>query len=310
MKRIYLPIFISALFFISSLFFIPKDNKVFAATTVELYPTSDTTIWSWFPDSNFGTSDKLMTGKVGSGETKERSLIQFNIDSIPSNATITSAVLHLYLMGCMGGAPTNLLHIDRTTSPWFEKTATWNNAKNIFSSWSTGSVSCNSIFSYVKFDMTSLVKTWYNGTYSNYGFYIWGNEELDIGFGRDFYSRESATNRPKLVVVYTVPAQGSSPPSGDQTTSPGSTSTDQGTGVTTVDQGTGAGKQTTTGSAATSAAKKAASSTEKTGMSWTRVALLAALGLLLIAVVAGYIIYRRRKNRSPKKDSPSGGKPT
>ncbi|OGY23081.1 MAG: hypothetical protein A2172_05225 [Candidatus Woykebacteria bacterium RBG_13_40_15] len=293
MKRLPL-VFVFTIFFISLLFLIPKDNRVFAASTIELPSTGDTLIDTWFPSSNFGTLDYTQASKMST--TKQRILIKFNIDSIPTNASITSAALYMYMRDCSGSEESNSLHIDRVTSSWSEKTATWDNSKNIFASWYSVSAPCSSMHSYLKFDATSLVKAWFNGTYSNWGFYIWGKETAVESWGKRFFSKEDTSNKPKLVVVYNVPAQGPSTGGTDQTTSP-ETSADQGTDVTTTDQGAGSGKQT-----ATSAVKKDTSNAEKNGISWVRVALLAGLSALLIGIIAGYGVYRYRKSKSYKKE--------
>lgn len=300
MKKICLPIFVS-IFFFSFIILLPRFNQALA-TTVTLNPSADTFINSMQGDHNFGTNHSIYVSY--SFETvKQRSLIQFDLSSIPANATIASANLSIYMYACTNDSGSDLVHIDRTTTAWGEDTANWNNYKKKFSAMQTGQAPCSSVSSYLTYTVTSLVAGWYDGTYSNYGFYLWGDENSP-GYNREFASKENPTNKPKLVINYMVATQ----PAGD-TSSPG---TNQNTTGTSSDQESfvGSSDQTVGSSTATSSAKKATSSTtteKETEISGARVALLVVLIILLGAVVAGYFIYRRRKNKAPKKDNLADG---
>lgn len=61
------------------------------ATTVALTPVADTAIFSAYPDNNFGTST-LETGTNGVG-APGRTLVRFDLSSIPANAIITGVEL-------------------------------------------------------------------------------------------------------------------------------------------------------------------------------------------------------------------------
>ncbi|OGY24904.1 MAG: hypothetical protein A2Y57_01140 [Candidatus Woykebacteria bacterium RBG_13_40_7b] len=322
MKRIYLPIFAFLIFF-SFLFFIPRINTVLAATAT-LVPIADTFINSLQNDHNFGHDNEIDVSYVF-GMVKQRSLVQFDLSSIPANAAINSASFSIYMYTCTNETESDLLHIDRTTTAWGEYTATWDNYKNKFSAMYTGNAPCSGVSSYLTFGVTTLVTGWYDGTYSNYGFYLWGNESVE-GWNREFASRENSTNKPKLAIDYTVPSpspsvssDGATSPDFDQgtggssvTTSP---SSDQVTGGTNFNQEEGleSSGQIEIGSATGSAAKKATQSSVKKGPAGilsAEVILVAGLVLILVALVPGYIIYRWRKNKSLKKNSPPSGKPT
>lgn len=71
---------------------------------------------------------------AGTGENGGRSLIYFDLSTIPSGATIVSATLNLYgagpfgtgAAGSVGNIGDNTSYIQRVTSPWVESTVTWN----------------------------------------------------------------------------------------------------------------------------------------------------------------------------------------
>ena len=303
-----MPIFILGFFF-SFLLFAPRINNVFAAT-VTLTATADTKIVGspTTSDTNYGTSTTIETRKTDT--EKGRVLISFAISSVPSNATIDSATFSIYFYDCGRLSQTiDDLDISRITGVWKENLATWNTEKNNFDFNNAlhKTAPCSSTGKYLKYEIKTFVNNWRNGTWINYGIGLSGDEGAADSWRKSFYSKEHGSNNPpKLTINYTVPAQ----PTSDTT----STGSDQGTGDT-ADQGDGleSDEQTVGDSGATPAAKKATPSSvekEKAGFSPLKIVLLTVLILLLIAVVAGYIFYRQRKNKSPKKDSPSSGKAT
>jgi len=65
------------------------------ATTVSLTTNADTSVFSVYPDNNFGVSTLVVgsnSGRVGASQPG-RALIHFDLSSIPAGATITSATL-------------------------------------------------------------------------------------------------------------------------------------------------------------------------------------------------------------------------
>jgi hypothetical protein len=134
-----------------------------------------------------------------------RGLIRFNLSSIPSNATITSAKLYLYEKSNKTG---QLTYIYRVTSNWSENTVTW-------ATWLLLGGDYDNSISYYTFipdqnncmltmDITSLVQLWVKGTYPNYGLMLYSTGPNHI---ISYVSKESGTasERPKLEIVYTVP---------------------------------------------------------------------------------------------------------
>ncbi|OGY22669.1 MAG: hypothetical protein A2113_02140 [Candidatus Woykebacteria bacterium GWA1_44_8] len=314
MKQIYLPFSIFVLCF-TFLFLLPKINQA-SATTVTLTSTADAMIQSLNPNSTYGSNSHLDVMKSYPPETdpegKTRSLIQFNLSSIPSSATINSATLAVYLYGCGGGGwsqTVNDLRIGRNKGAWAEYTVNWSNKP----SFDTGTVlnytaPCSLVGQYHSYNVKSFVSGWLAGNFQNYGVVLYGNELSGVSWIKFFYGREDPANKPpKLTIDYTVPTQPTTPEDGDQTSSPNPPKQ----GVTASDEESAlkSSEQTAADSATTSAAKKATSSSaekEKTGISAAGIALLTALVLLLIAVVAGYFVYRRRKSKLSNKKAAEG----
>jgi hypothetical protein len=79
----------------------------------------DTYVYSLDPASNFGNNVQLN----GLGLPYSEAYIEFDLSSIPSNASILSADFNLYSE--VGGSGT--ITIDRITSAWTELGVTWNN---------------------------------------------------------------------------------------------------------------------------------------------------------------------------------------
>jgi hypothetical protein len=92
--------------------------------TVELSATADLNIETGIlQDTNLDGSS-LNVGVISAGGKLERTLFYFDLSSIPTGATITSATLDLYLGQVNGGA--TLTKIYRLTRPtWSETQATW-----------------------------------------------------------------------------------------------------------------------------------------------------------------------------------------
>jgi len=134
-----------------------------------------------------------------------RGLIKFDLSSIPSNATVTSATLYLYEKDSKSDQTT---YIYRVTSYWNENTATW-------LSWALGGGDFDNSVSYFTFtpgqancmltmNITSLIQLWVDGTYPNHGLMLYGTgPDQKISYG----SKEDgiASARPKLDIVYTIP---------------------------------------------------------------------------------------------------------
>lgn len=152
-----------------------------------------------------GTSSDLTVGSYNKGPASEpsspyeiidaRSLLQFDLSSIPAGSSISSANLNMYTTGCTGEpngqasstyqcdstwsvpTPNYTTELDQITQSWDPNTLTWNGLNSIYGSavasnytapFSVGT-SCSGCF-WMTWNVGSEVQGWFNGSIPNYGF--------------------------------------------------------------------------------------------------------------------------------------------
>jgi hypothetical protein len=199
--------------FISFLFF----SICFSQTEITLTPNSnegkDAIVFSNEANTNYGNyTDFISSAWTFSGSPGTiRSLIQFDLTSIPVGSTINFAYLSLYSYNSQFNGSHSTLNgsnesiICRVTSPWDESTVTWNNqpSSNMINA-ITLSQSTNSIQDYLDNDITNMVQDMINNPSTNYGFLI---KLVTEEYYRRmvFGSSDNPDNNlhPKLVINYT-----------------------------------------------------------------------------------------------------------
>jgi hypothetical protein len=170
------------------------------------------------------------TTQLPAAERTRRGLIAFDVSSIPAGATITSVSLTLHVSRTNAG-PMNM-QLRRVLADWGEGTsaagrgegggapattndATWVHRFFNSTSWSTpggdfsttvsATTSVGGIGNYTwsGAGLVADVQAWVNGTSSNFGWILLGNE-VSIGTAKRFDSSENSTVafRPSLVVQF------------------------------------------------------------------------------------------------------------
>jgi uncharacterized membrane protein len=157
-------------------------------------------------DSNYDGQEVLKVGKIASG-LDLRSLIFFNLSSVPSSDTIVSAKLQLYESYSSTGNPLTV-DVYLLTSDWIESQASWNNASSS-EVWSSpggdyGVLIDSVVFSsagYYNLTITHAVRSWMNGSYDNYGLLL-VSEDAGVGDYKDIGSSDASTSseRPEIFV--------------------------------------------------------------------------------------------------------------
>ena len=196
------------LYFIAAVFLASAAS--FADQTV-LQPDAtagkDAYIRADFPSSNFGSAATLFIGLTASND-KLRSLIEFNVSSVPSGDTITSAVLELYVNDSGSGSEVTA-EIYALTRSWIEGEVAWDRRTSSLGWVSNGGdfeasaenstvITSNGLYS---FDVTSLVRRWHNGSLTNNGLIA---KTPETAGRRGFYSSDGNPNeRPKLTINHT-----------------------------------------------------------------------------------------------------------
>lgn len=157
-------------------------------------------------DTNYATQPVLKIGQVASGEL--RSLIEFNLSSIPSENTIIDARLDLYLSHSSNDNNITLKAY-RLTSPWNLTETGWYN-RTSSDLWTTeggdyaeevDSIILTNETGWYNLTITSVVRGWVNGSYENYGLLLIA-EDAEAGDFKDIDSSNSVTEnqRPKITI--------------------------------------------------------------------------------------------------------------
>jgi len=192
-----------------------------AADTLTLHPSAangqdwDAVIASGDPTTNYGTHVEFMCDVWTCGSPCViRSLINFNISSIPSNATITSATLYLYAdpsnTDGISGSPTygsaDAGWVQRVTSSWSVTGVNWNNQPTTTTTNEVAVPQSVSTTENYTLNVTSLYQDILaNG--NNYGIELLHQQETSYYNSLIFGSSNNTdTNlHPKLKIAYTVP---------------------------------------------------------------------------------------------------------
>lgn len=201
-----------------------------------LTPAADTTMRSTDPDLNYGASSTLFVGVSFSTPKTNRSLFQFNLASVPTNATVTSATLQIVVVGT--GQPATNFDLCRMLKSWGEgvqdgltnavNESSWNARFAPSSLWGAGGgqagldfiavPSCTaplagpvSTNAFSSAGMIADLQLWLSQPGTNFGWILLASGE-PAGTGKQIGSRESgATNSPVLELHYTVPAAATPP---------------------------------------------------------------------------------------------------
>ncbi len=188
---------------------------------VSLQAFEDTYLSQAATGTNYGSCNRLYTGL--SSSSRARSLVIFNLSSIPAGSTIISANLVMTKTGGSNSTATNI-GVHRVTNPWTENTGScsgrsrpanwnqrmtstnWTTAGGDFSSTaeSTISVSTNATYTW---NVKNLVQAWVNGTFANNGLML--KRTTEGSSNQKYFASSEATTasqRPRLEIVYQGPA--------------------------------------------------------------------------------------------------------
>jgi len=163
--------------------------------------SADTYVSEDYPTYKFGNSWIIaVQSKDG---TDNYGLVKFNLDDIPYGSVVDDVELKLYCSYADGYRKE--IRISESDSSWSESSVTWNEKPPVGSNYYFGhSVSGIGYQSIKNSNLKNLVKSWVNGSESNYGIYLLPYNVNDIFY---FTSSEdsNSSERPKLTVTYTPP---------------------------------------------------------------------------------------------------------
>lgn len=172
--------------------------------TVELTPVADAYIHSSRPTNNYGSERLLIAGTGDGTGVHTRSLINFNLSSIPTGAMIQDATLLVYLADWSGDTSETDIGVAQVYVEWTEAEVNWiNQPATSWPDFVASTLVDGYSRRYYRWDVTSLVQDWVNGM-SNYGLMLVGDESVRAAYF--FYSREYGEVPPRLGIQYiTVP---------------------------------------------------------------------------------------------------------
>jgi hypothetical protein len=185
-------------------------------------------------NTNYGRFNQYYSGQGGSSE-RFRTLMRFDLDEIPSTATIVKAEVRLY-MDSAGGTAARTLGFHRSLVEFFGgnmnagtpnvnvPASTWNNRIHDTTAWSTpggqagtewaatatDSISVPVIVDrWYEWDLTADVQDFVDGTATNYGWWII-NEDEDVAnsFRRFLVDLTFQSTTPTLYVTYQIGGSG------------------------------------------------------------------------------------------------------
>jgi len=191
-----------------------KDWSAMAASiqsvTTAHHPESFSAVQDAFireqsPTTNYGFSNSMTVD--GENNKEQRGLVQFDLGTIQSGATIKSAYLKLDASKVDDDIT---LDIYQLTESWAEGSTTWND-RSAGTNWSVAGGAFNATPVVSKtlqyeqtgsqyFNITALVQDWVDGDEENYGIMFSSSSKWEAIFD----TREGATP-PELVLVYTSP---------------------------------------------------------------------------------------------------------
>jgi len=178
--------------------------------TLTLNPVADTQIYQGSSATNYGTSTTFWSGRAGGAGNQYKGLLKFDLSSIPSGSTITSATLRLNQTGSLGFGSFNL-GIYKILSNWAETTANWSNmgaASNYNSTQLAVTSDATLSTGFKTWNLpVSLINEWVDGVPGpNYGLSL-VYESTTAGNYFQFASKEdlTAASRPQLIINYTKP---------------------------------------------------------------------------------------------------------
>jgi hypothetical protein len=178
----------------------PMDQQIY-------YSTADAEVLQGYPTSNYGASSDMRVGYddyLNPDGQIVRGLVRFDLSSLPTGATIDSATLRVYLVASWDYPDyTRTCTAYRIPSDWSESTVTWDNAPSPAEAYGSTGVT-HGVWGWYSFDVTDLVRAWYNGTYTNRGIMLRGPEYSGTDSSWKAFSTKEGSYQPQLVVDYTV----------------------------------------------------------------------------------------------------------
>lgn len=189
-------------------------------TTVTLNSSIDNSIKNDVPTTNYGTNVNYLLGESNADSATRRTLIKFDLSSLPSSVVISSAKLRLYADRDYS-SNNRTFRVYRLKRSWGETTSSWNKYDGT-NSWSTagafGSDDCEqtdigsreftsseTLNEYKEWSLdTAKIKEMIDGTFTNNGFLIKADTESNDAYRFVSNNNTNADQWPELIIDYTL----------------------------------------------------------------------------------------------------------
>lgn len=184
------------------------------ADTATFQPSSkDSQLLSGYPDTNYGGELWLAVCNL----PKRRSVVQFDISSIPPGSIVHSATLRLYYGFWATNNPAGrTFWAYRVTHSWLEDGVTWNTYDGV-NNWSSpgGEYTVSGGDSqtvppdahvWMTWNVTDIAKAWIENGSPNYGFIIRDGDETGAMNNHAYFLPKEYSNpdlHPQLIIEYT-----------------------------------------------------------------------------------------------------------
>ena len=187
-----------------------ESQKQGGGQTITLLPAYDIWINEASSTTNYSASQSLLVG-ANEFTQEQQAILLFSMSSIPDNATIQSARLELYLEGPANAMPFAIC-VDQITSNWGTG-VTWNTRPS-----TTGPCQSPTVVgptagtTYTWSNLSGLVATWLQNSTTNKGLLLKHQPGENVNHAKIFSSVRRTSNRPRLVINYTLPSTPTPPP--------------------------------------------------------------------------------------------------
>ncbi len=209
--------------------FLIISTLLFSQIVVDLPADRDNTMYEESVNESNGMGDFFFTG-INDNDEIRRSLLRFDLSSIPSNAIVSNVQLTLFCSRSLG---TFVVNVHKLNNDWGEGNshapgqegggaaaqagdATWGfrfwntdawavNGGDFDATISSTTTASNGAFStFTGATLIADVQGWISSSANNFGWLLKG-PETNSGEASRFNSRQNASNQPSLQVTYTVP---------------------------------------------------------------------------------------------------------
>lgn len=165
-----------------------------------LSSVQDAFVRSKVPRLNYGEEQEMVVGRTADGE-EFRSLIQFDLASIPDRQRITKAFLKLYVEGT--SLIGNAIGIYEIQDQWTEFGVTWANTPSHNNKIKEAHIEKSA--QYTVIDLTDNVEKWYENKAGYHGILLKAEKEMDDSIARLGTRERGNKFTPVLVVEYYNP---------------------------------------------------------------------------------------------------------